>query len=127
MQRILIRRAHASSRSAPTPAKSSEQNRTEPAKEPQARQGLGLDLRLEGTRLRFFSGTAAIPDAGELITSLERMVGNVELRLTAAQEQARIAEDEARTAKAKARAEAERRLAEAEAEIARLEAERSRN
>lgn len=101
---------------------------------------LGLELRLEGTRLRFFHGAAAIPDANELITSLEKMVDDVELRVTAAEEQARVAEEQARTSyerartaeeraeeEARLRAEAERRLAEALEEIARLQAERSRN
>lgn len=87
---------------------------------------LGLDLRIEGTRLRFFHGAAAIPDANELIASLEKMIDEVEPRIAAAEEQARVAEmradDEARL-----RAEAERRLADALAEIARLEAERSRS
>lgn len=85
---------------------------------------LGLDLRLEGARLRFFSGTAAIPDAGELIISLERMVDDVELRLTAAQEQARVAEDEARTAKEKARA--ARKQTRAEKDKTRVEKEKTR-
>jgi hypothetical protein len=115
---------------------------------------LGLDLRLEGTRLRFFSGTAAIPDASELIHSLEKMVDDVELRASLAEERARVAEElthaakeqtrsakkqvraakeQVRTAKehageeARLRAAAEARLAEALAELARLEAERSRS
>jgi hypothetical protein len=94
---------------------------------------LGLDLRLEGTKLRFFSGAAAIPDANELISSLERMIDDVELRVTVAEDQARAAEDQARAAEERAdeearlRAEAERRLAEALDELERLKAERSRS
>ncbi|MFS8069314.1 MAG: Uma2 family endonuclease, partial [Byssovorax sp.] len=57
---------------------------------------LGLDLRIEGTKLRFFHGAAAIPDANELITTLEKMVDDVELRVTAAEERARAAEEQAR-------------------------------
>lgn len=100
---------------------------------------LGLDLRLEETRLRFFSGTAPIPDANELIASLEKMVDDVQVRFTvaaehaaaatehahAADEYARAAVEHARAADERA-ADAERRLAEALAEIARLTLERSR-
>jgi Uma2 family endonuclease len=101
---------------------------------------LGLDLRIEGTRLRFFHGAAAIPDANELIASLEKMIDEVEPRIAAAEEQARAAEEHTRVAEehtraaderadeeARLRVEAERRLADALAEIARLEAERSRS
>ncbi|MEP7122438.1 MAG: Uma2 family endonuclease [Byssovorax sp.] len=100
---------------------------------------LGLDLRLEGTRQRFFHGAAAIPDASELITSLEKMVDEVELRIAAAEERAQVADEQVRAAEEQARAaeeqarsatahasEVERRLADALAQIARLEAERSR-
>jgi hypothetical protein len=94
---------------------------------------LGLDLRLEETRLRFFHGAAAIPDANELISSLEKMVDASELRITAAEEQLRVAEERAeaeahlRAEEARLRAEAERRLAEALAELERLKADRSRS
>jgi len=108
---------------------------------------LGLDLRIEGTRLRFFSGTAAIPDASELIHSLEKMVDDVELRASLAEERARVAEELTHAAKkqtrvakkqvraakkhadeeARLRTDAEARLAEALAELARLKAERSRS
>ena len=87
---------------------------------------LGLDLRLEGTRLRFFHGAAAIPDANELISSLERMIDDVELRVTVAEDQARAAEERA-DQEARLRAEAERRLAEALEELERLKSERSRS
>lgn len=94
---------------------------------------LGLDLCLDETRLRFFSGTAAVLDAGELITSLEKMVGDRELRLTAAEERAdeearlRAEEGRLRVEEGRLRVEAERRLAEALAEIERLKADRSRS
>ena len=86
---------------------------------------LGLELRIEGTKLRFFHGAAAIPDANELISSLEKMVDDVELRVAAAEEQARAAEEQARAADERAE-DAERRLAEALAELERLKADRSR-
>lgn len=77
---------------------------------------LGLDLRIEGTRLRFYHASAPLPDASELVRSLERMVDDVEQRMLAAEE--RAAEE------ARLRADAERRLAE-EAQL-RTEAERQR-
>jgi len=72
---------------------------------------LGLDLRIEGERLRFFAGRAPLPEAKELIASLERLVDTVEQRLEAAEARAE---------------EAERRLAEVLAENERLKAERRR-
>jgi Uma2 family endonuclease len=77
---------------------------------------LGLDLRIEGNRLRFYHAAMALPDSNELIRSLERMVDDVEARLRAAEE--RAAEE------ARLREEAERKLAEAQSEIERLKAER---
>ena len=93
---------------------------------------LGLELRIEGTRLRFFVGAAPIPDALELVATLERMVDGAEARLAAAEETARVAGEEASAARAsvgeevRLRGEAESRLAEALARIAALEAERRR-
>ncbi len=66
---------------------------------------LGLDLAIEGSRLRFFHGTAALPESPELIAKLETMLDDLEARAAAAEERA---------------ADAERRLAEALAEIERL-------
>jgi hypothetical protein len=87
---------------------------------------LGLELRIEGTKLRFFHGAAAVPDANEMIRSLEKMVDDVELRIAAAEEHAHLADERAEE-EARLRADAERRLADALAEIARLQSERSRN
>lgn len=104
---------------------------------------LGLEVRLEGTRLRFYHAGAALPDSNELIRSLERMVDDVEDRLAAAEERAaeearlreeaeqgrasaelaRLEAERSRTEAERSRAEAERKLAEALAEIARLKAE----
>jgi hypothetical protein len=61
---------------------------------------LGLDLRLEGTKLRFYQGFSAVPEAGEIIESLERMMDDVEARARAAEEraeeEAKLREEEAR-------------------------------
>ena len=101
---------------------------------------LGLDLRLEESKLRFFHGAASIPDANELIASLQKMIDGAELRVTVAEERA----DEERRRRAEVsrllaeqslllaeesrlRAEAERRLADARVEIERLKADRSRS
>jgi Uma2 family endonuclease len=112
---------------------------------------LGLGLLVEGERLRFYMGDAALPGADDLIDRLEGFVDNLEVRLAAAElraeEEARRAEEEARRAEEEARraeegarraeeearrAEegarraqtAEARLAEALAEIERLKRER---
>jgi Uma2 family endonuclease len=78
---------------------------------------LGLELQLEDERLRFFHGGAALPEANELITRLERMVEGAEAHRA---EEARLREEEASLRK-----EAERKLAEALAELERLRGGRS--
>lgn len=84
-----------------------------------ASEVLGLDLTVEGTKLRFFSGNAPIEDADERIARLGSMVDEVlvhkEEALRHAEELSGQLEHEQRL-----RAEAERRLAEALAEIERL-------
>jgi Uma2 family endonuclease len=95
---------------------------------------LGLDLALEGGKLRFYFGDAPVPEADELIARLDRMLGDL-IAQRDTEEQAR-GEAEARAeadalarreAEARAEAEAEaRRKAEARAEsdaLARREAE----
>lgn len=78
---------------------------------------LGLELGLEGERLRFFHGLAPLPETRELLARLGAMVGDLE---------ARIEEAEQRLDEEKQRAdEAERRLAEALAELERLKRERT--
>ncbi|MBN1609962.1 MAG: Uma2 family endonuclease [Polyangiaceae bacterium] len=77
---------------------------------------LGLELMLEGDRLRFCVGDAALPGAEELIDKLEGFVDDLESRLAAAQARA---EQEAQRAD-----DAEARLREALAELERLRAER---
>ncbi|WNG55229.1 Uma2 family endonuclease [Archangium gephyra] len=80
---------------------------------------LGLELQLEGERLRFYLGRAPLPEAGEMIATLERMVGEAELHRT---EEAQLrAELEQRLAQeAERREDSERKLAEALAELERL-------
>jgi len=105
---------------------------------------LELELRIDGNRLRFMYGMAALPDASELIASLERMVDDVEHRIRAAEsraeeetrlreeetrlreEETRLREEETRLREEETRLReaAEHRLAEALAEIERLKAER---
>jgi Uma2 family endonuclease len=89
-------------------------------------QVLGLDLALEGKRLRFFAGNAALDDAEEQIVRLGAMLdkviaGQEEAAQKLADEQQRREEAERERDEAKQRSEeAERALAEALAEIARL-------
>jgi Uma2 family endonuclease len=56
---------------------------------------LGLELALDDGRLRFYSGTAPLPDARELIDTLASMVDQTVAR---AEEEARRADEEARRA-----------------------------
>lgn len=83
---------------------------------------LGLDLRVEGARVRFLAGTAALPASAELLERIEREMGELHARLDA-EARAREAEVRARLAESRAR-EAEARAREvSEAEVARLRAE----
>jgi len=79
---------------------------------------LGLELRVEDERLRFWAGSAPLLEPEELIARLEDLMGGLQQR---ADEEARRAEEEARRAE-----EAERRLAEAERRLAELELEFAR-
>ena len=73
---------------------------------------LGLDLGIEGPRLRFYAGSAALPDADDLIARLDGALSEAQAR---AEEEARRAEEEARRAET-----AEQRLAAALVELERL-------
>lgn len=68
---------------------------------------LGLELALDDGRLRFYSGTAPLPDARELIDTLASMVDQAVARaedeVRRAMEEARRAEEEARRAEDEAR------------------------
>jgi Uma2 family endonuclease len=79
---------------------------------------LGLDLRIDGTLLRCYYSAAPLPEADELIASLQTRLDSIEARAQAAEERAEQAERQ--------REEAERRLAEALAEIERLKAEQKK-
>jgi hypothetical protein len=94
---------------------------------------LGLELQVEGERLRFYMGRAPLPEADELIATLEQMVERVEARsaeleqhlaeeqrLRAEEQQRREEEQRRREEEQRRREDAERRLAEALAEVERL-------
>lgn len=96
-------------------------------------QVLGLELQIEGERLRFYHGGAVLQEADEMIATLERMVEGVEQRRDELEQQlaeearmraeeARMRAEEARmrAEEARRREEVERRLAEALAELERL-------
>ena len=98
-----------------------------------ASEVLGLDLRVEGTKLRFFHGNALIEDADERIARLGSIVNEVlvhkeealrraeELEGKLVEEQRlRADEQRGREEEQRGREEAERRLTEALAEIERL-------
>ncbi len=70
---------------------------------------LGLELAIEGDKLRFYHGLAALPESAELITRLGSMLGDLEARIDEATQRAD---------------EAEAKLAEALAEIERLKREK---
>jgi Uma2 family endonuclease len=82
---------------------------------------LGLDLALEGDRLRLYSGTAPVPELQELALRGEALLSDAMQRVEAAEhraeEEARRAEEEARR-----RAEAEEELSRLRAELKRLQA-----
>jgi Uma2 family endonuclease len=99
---------------------------------------LGLELQVENERLRFYHGRAPLPEADELIDTLEQMVEQVEARsaeleqqlaeeqrLRAEEQRLRAEEQRLRTEEQQHREEAERRLAEALAELERLRGGRS--
>jgi Uma2 family endonuclease len=84
-----------------------------------ASQVLGLDLALEGSRLRFLLGMAPVPEAEELVGKLSSMLDDVIAGKTEAEQ--RAAEATQRAAEVEQRAEElARKLGEAEAEIERL-------
>jgi hypothetical protein len=91
-----------------------------------ASEVLGLDLTVEGTKLRFFFGNGPIEDADERIARLGSMVDEVlvhkeeALRRAEELEGKLVEEQRLREEEQRLREEAERRLAEALAEIERL-------
>jgi Uma2 family endonuclease len=93
-------------------------------------QVLGLDLMLEGSKLRFFHGTAALPEADELIAKLGSMLDDVIASKEAAEQRAEVEAKRADAAVKRANAAVkraaalERQLAEAQAELERLKRRR---
>jgi hypothetical protein len=83
-----------------------------------ASQVLGLDIVLEGDRLRFFHGTAPLHEADDLIRKLDQMVDDLLRKREAAEQRADAAEKRADAA--------EEQLADALAEIERLRAAASK-
>jgi hypothetical protein len=87
---------------------------------------LGLELQVEDERLRFYMGRAPLPEADEMIATLEQMVERVEARSAeleqhlAEEQRLRAEEQQRREEEQQRREEAERRLAEALAELERL-------
>lgn len=93
---------------------------------------LGLDLALEGDSVRFYSGTAPLPVAEELIGRAQGMLHEAIAKRQEAEaradEEARLREDETRLREdeTRRRIEAERRAVELEAELGRLRGEREK-
>ncbi len=88
-----------------------------------ASQVLGLELRVEGERLRFYAGTAPLLEANERIEKLGLTLDDVVARKEEAERRA-TAEAERATAEAERADDAEQRLAEALARIEQLEKQR---
>ncbi len=100
---------------------------------------LGLELGLEGDRLRFYYGMAPVPEADELIARLDEIVAQFVRRAQDAEqdrdreraERERAEQERERAEQERERAEqererAEQRVAELEAELARLRGEGKR-
>ena len=83
---------------------------------------LDLDLAVVDGKLRFFQNTAQVPDSGELVDLLERMVSERDQRLDEAEARAAVEADRATAEAERATAEAER-AERAEAEIRALREE----
>ena len=81
---------------------------------------LGLDLSLEGSRLRWSAGAAALPDADELIAKLGALVTDADRRF------AELAEALEREQTLREEEQRRREQLEAELEQARAELERLR-
>lgn len=73
---------------------------------------LGLELAVESDRVRFYAGTAAIPELAELVARANAMVDGLQDRVALAESRAEEAEQRAE--------EAERRVRELQAELQRL-------
>ena len=93
--------------------------RMEPTNGRYTSEVLGLQLQLEGERLRFWAGNALLLEPEEMSERLEGLLEGVQRR---ADEEARLRAEEARLREEaeRQREEAERRLAEVQAELERL-------
>ena len=80
---------------------------------------LGLDLAIDGGKIRFFHGNAPLLEAAELADNLGKMLDEVLTHKQEAEERARAAEEQKQAAEERA-ADLERQLREAQTEIARL-------
>jgi Uma2 family endonuclease len=69
---------------------------------------LGLDLTLDGSRLRFLFGMAPVPEAEELVTKLQSMVGGLLVQAEEAEKRAAAEAERAAAEEKRAAAEAER-------------------
>jgi Uma2 family endonuclease len=87
---------------------------------------LGLELAVEADRVRFYAGTAALPELAELVARANALVDGLQDRVALAEaraeeERLRAEEERLRADEEKLRAEeAERRVRELEAELKRL-------
>ncbi|HMA97131.1 MAG TPA: Uma2 family endonuclease, partial [Polyangiaceae bacterium] len=87
---------------------------------------LGLDLAVELDRVRFYTGTAVVPELAELVARANAMVDGLQDRIAhaearAEEEKQRAEEEKQRAEEEKQRAEtAEKRVRELEAELQRL-------
>ncbi|MBL8951750.1 MAG: Uma2 family endonuclease [Myxococcaceae bacterium] len=81
-----------------------------------ASAALGLELQVEGTKLRFYAGTALLLETDEFVTRLEQLLADAEAR---AEEEARLRQEEARLRQeeAAARKRAEDELAKLRAKL----------
>ena len=80
---------------------------------------LGLDLAIDGGKIRFFHGNAPLLEAAELADNLGKMLDEVLAHKQEAEERARTAEEQIRAAEERV-ADLERQLRESQAENARL-------
>ncbi len=84
---------------------------------------LGLELQVEGDRLRFYYGGAVLPESQEMVATLRRMLEESEAHRTA-ELQARTEVEQRLDQETRLREEAERQLDQARAELERLRGQR---
>ncbi len=96
-----------------------EYTRMEPQQGRYISEVLGLELQLEGDRLRFWAGNAPLLESDELIARMNELITGLQQRVD---EEARQRAEEARqrTEETRRREELEQRLAELQAEMERL-------